>query len=128
MAEAEQRRGNELEATEPAVDSLRTHAVDDPAGDDREKSGKAQADDGREEDEEDGLDPAAENKRAEASVGDGSATVTAEECVGRASGQAKDERKEIPGDRAEKAREQDLLRNHLDMNHAFADGAGDGCA
>src|SRR6266702_184075 len=27
VAEAEQRRGNELEAAEPAVDSLRTHAA-----------------------------------------------------------------------------------------------------
>src|SRR5256885_6564975 len=91
VAEAEERRGNELEAAEPAVDSLRAHAADDPTGDDREKSGKAQADDGREEDEQDGLDPAAENKRAEAGVGDGSATVTAEECVRRAWGQAETE-------------------------------------
>src|SRR5256885_3637797 len=56
VAEAEQRRGNELEAAEPAVDPLRTHAADDPTGDDGEKSGQAQAEDGRTEKEEDGLD------------------------------------------------------------------------
>jgi hypothetical protein len=48
--------------------------------------------------------------------------------VGRAGGQAEDEGDQIPKDGAEQAGEQNFLVHHLDVDHAFADGLGDGGA
>ena len=55
---------------------------------------------------------------------DGGTAVTADQSVGRARRQTKSQGDEIPGNCTEQSREQDLLRDHLDVNHALANGAG----
>src|ERR1041385_9268025 len=58
----------------------------------------------------------------------GSAAIPANERVRRAGGQTQDKSDEVPGNSAEQSCEKNLLRDDFDMDHAFADSAGDGGA
>src|SRR6266436_46992 len=69
-----------------------------------------------------------DDQRFEAGARYGGAPVAADKSVGRAGGEAENEGNEVPGNRAKQAGEKDLLIDELDVNHAFANGAGDGSA
>src|SRR6266446_1165046 len=69
-----------------------------------------------------------DDQRFEAGARYGGASVAADKSVGRAGGEAENEGNEVPGNRAKQAGEKDLLIDELDVNHAFANGAGDGSA
>src|SRR5260370_6444435 len=120
--------GKELQAAEPAVDLKRALFADDPTCGDGYNDAKEEADDGREEDEKDGFAPAAPDKCTETCTGHGSTNVAAHKSVRRTGGKAEDERDEIPGDGPEESRQKDLLIDHLNVDHAFSDGLGDGSA
>src|SRR5712691_1331950 len=120
--------GKELQAAEPAVDLKRALFADDPTGENGDEHGDEEANDGREEDEKDGFGPAAQDKGTETCAGHGSTTVAAHKSVRRAGGEAEDESDEIPGDGPEESRQKDLLIDHLNVDHAFSDGLGDGGA
>ena len=126
MAEAEQRRGEQLQAAEPAVNFERALTANDPTGEDGQEDGENHANYGRQKDKSDRFDPAMEDEGFETGSGDGGATITANESVGRAGGEAENEGDQVPGNRAKQTGEKDLLIDKLDVNHAFADGAGDG--
>ncbi len=66
-----------------------------------------------------------EYQRLEAGVGNGSAAIAADERVGRTGGKTKNKSDQVPGNGAEEASEEDLLIDHLDVNHAFTNGGGD---
>src|SRR6266404_7550009 len=65
-----------------------------------------------------------DDQRFEARARYGGAPVAADESVGRTCGKAQDKSDEVPTDGAEQAGEKDLLVDEFDVNHAFADGAG----
>ena len=52
------------------------------------------------------------------------AAITADQSVRRAGWQAEDERDEVPGNCTEQSREENLLSDEFDVDHAFADGGG----
>src|SRR6266705_3433659 len=120
--------GKELQAAEPAVDLKWALFADDPACGDGYNDAKEETDDGREEDEKDGFGPAAQDKGTETCAGHGSTTVAAHKSVRRTGGEAEDESDEIPGDGPEESRQKNLLIDHLNVDHAFSDGLGDGSA
>src|SRR6266478_4411785 len=69
-----------------------------------------------------------DDQRFEAGARYGGAPVAANKSVGRAGGEAENEGNEVPGNRAQQTGEQYLLIDEFDVNHAFANGAGDGSA
>src|SRR6266487_6262867 len=120
--------GKELQAAEPAVDLKWALFADDPTGENGDEHGDQEADDRGEEDEKDGFGPAAQDKGTETCAGHGSTPVAAHKSVRRAGGEAEDESNEIPGDGSEESRQKNLLIDHLNVDHAFSDGLGDGSA
>src|SRR2546428_170432 len=71
---------------------------------------------------------AAQDKGTETCAGHGSTPVAAHKSVRRAGGEAENESDEIPGDGPEESRQKNLLIDHLNADHAFSDGLGDGSA
>ncbi len=126
MAEAEKRRGKKLQPAKPAVHFDRALLAHDPTGDRSEDHRENHADDRRKKNEQNWLDPAAEDKGFETRVSDGRSAVSADECVRRTCREPEDQSDEIPSDGAEEAGKDHLLIDEVKTNQAFADSAGHG--
>src|SRR5258708_28344213 len=126
MAQAITRRRKKLQTAEPTVDFERALAADNPTGEDGDEHSDDETDDGREKDEKNRFCPAAKNEGLEADVSDRGPPVAAHERVRGTRGQTEDEGNSVPGDGAEEASEEDFLVHHFDVEHALADGLGDG--
>src|SRR5579859_2092563 len=98
VAETVKSSGEQLQPAKPAVNLEGALIAYDPTGSNRHGDADDEAHDRREENEQHRFGPAAEDQRAEAGVGHGSAAITAHECVGRAGGKAEDKRNEVPED------------------------------
>src|SRR5882672_1615798 len=125
VAEAVAGGGDELQATEPLINSQRALPANDPTRDDGNGHAQEHANQRREKNKSDGLNPAAKDERAKAGFCDRCAAEAADQGVRRTGREAENERDQVPNNRAEQTGEQDLLVHHFDVNHAFADGAGD---
>src|SRR5438105_3068174 len=125
VAEAIESSGNELQPTEPAIDSQRTLLADDPTGQNSDEDGDHHPDQGRKKNEKNGLKPAAKDNGPETGVRHGGATVAGNQRVRGAGGQSENESDQIPGDRAEKAGKDHFFVDHLEANQALGDGLGD---
>src|SRR6202040_3825740 len=112
----------------PAVDPSGTLAADNPAGEDGQDNGENHSNNRGKEDKNHWLQPAREDQRLEPCVSNSSAAIAADESVGRTGGEAKNKGDQVPGNRAKQAGQENLLVDQFDVNHAFADGAGDGRA
>ncbi len=124
VAEAVASGGDELQAAEPLIHFQRALPADDPTRDDRDGHAQEHADQRREKNEGDGLNPAAKDERAEAGLCDCRATETTNQGVRRTGREAENQRDQVPNNRTEQTREQNLLVHQFDVNHALADGAG----
>src|SRR5271157_1617482 len=119
---------DQLQTPEPAVHAARPLIADHPGGEHTDQPADEHAEDGRKEDEKNRHGPAMEDERFKAGVNDRRAAVTAHKRVRGTCWQSQCEGKEVPHDRAEQAGEKHLLIHHFDVDHPFADGAGDGGA
>jgi hypothetical protein len=128
VAEAEKGGRQKLQAAKPLIYFLRALTANDPAGDSGEKNRQKHTYDGRQENKDNGLNPATKDQRFETGVSDSSAAVAANQGVRRAGRKAEDQGDEIPSDGAEESGQQHLLGDMFNVDHAFADGAGDGGA
>src|SRR6266849_1881821 len=61
-------------------------------------------------------------------MGHSGAAISANESVRGTGGETQNEGDQVPSNRAQQASEEDLLIDELDVNHALANGAGDGGA
>src|SRR5208337_2735233 len=120
--------GDQLKTPEPAVHAARPLMADDPGRENADQPTDEHADDGRKKDEDDRLGPPGEDQSLKASMNDSSTAITAHERVRRAGRQSQREGNEVPRDGAEEAGEKHLLIHHFDVDHSFADGAGNGGA
>ncbi len=124
VAEAVASGGDELQAAEPLINFQGALPANDPTRDDRDGHSQEHAKQRREKNKDDGLNPAAKDERAEAGLCYCRATETTNQGVRGTGREAENQRDQVPNNRTEQTREQDLLVHQFDVNHALADGAG----
>ena len=124
VAQAEEGGGDQLQAAEGAVDFARALFADNPTSDGGKKYGENHSHNRRNKNEEDRPNPATDDEGLESDMGNSRAAVATDESMGRAGGQAENEGNEVPRDSAEQTGEKNLLRDHFEMDHAFADSGG----
>src|SRR2546430_1339762 len=121
-------RREKLQAAKPTVDLERALAMDNPTGQNGDGHPDEEADDRREKDEKNRLDPASEEDGFEAGVCDGRASVSGDQCVRITGGEAQAESNEITGDGAEQSGEDYFLIDHLYTDKTLRNRLGDGGA
>ncbi len=129
VAEAVGSGGEQLQAAEPGVDALRRLAAKNPENRGHEQERENEANDRGDHDEDEGLIPSGgDDDRKRTGTHDGGPGHATNESVRGGCGQAPPPRKQVPNDGAEQAADDDVLRHSFDVNHAAADGIGDGGA
>ena len=116
-----------MQSAEPGVDASRRLVAEDPKDGRHKDESEDEAHDGRDHDEDQSLIPTGSDDDLKcAGAHNSGSSHASDEGVRGGSGQAPPPGEEIPDNGAEQARDHDVLSDGFDMDHATADGFGDG--